>query len=283
MKNVLFSICLTLGCFLVADAQIKTPAPSQGCKIEQSLGLTTVSLDYSRPNVKGRELFVEVEAWDQMWRTGANGATKITFGADATIGGQKVKAGTYSIYSIPNKTMWTVMLNTDLTLGGNVSKYDTANEVARFTTKTLDSPFFFETLTFDFADITNDGASLNLMWGDYMIEMPISLGTDDVVMASIDKALAGTSKEDYYAAGSYYFANGKDMNKALEYVQKANETDPKFWQVFKEAEILAAMGKYKDALMASQKSMDLAKAADYKPYIKRNEDFIKKYAAKGKL
>ena len=121
------------------------------------------------------------------------------------------------------------------------------------------------------------------MWGDYMIEMPISLGTDDVVMASIDKALAGTSKEDYYAAGSYYFANGKDMNKALEYVQKANETDPKFWQVYKEAEILAAMGKYKDALMASQKSMDLAKAADYKPYIKRNEDFIKKYADKGKM
>jgi len=283
MKNVLLTICLALGCFLLADAQIKTPAPSQHAKIEQDLGLTTVSLDYSRPNVKGRELFVDVEAWDQMWRTGANGSTKITFGSDATIGGQKVKKGTYSIYSIPNKTSWTVMLNTNTSWGGNVAKYDTATEVARFTTPTQDSPFFFETLTFDFAEITNDGASLNLMWGDYMIEMPISLGTDEVVMASIDQAMAGVSKAEYYAAGNYYFANGKDMNKALEYVQKANETDPKFWQLYKEAEILAAMGKYKDALMVSQKSMDMAKEADYKPYIKRNEDFIKKYAAKGKM
>ncbi len=283
MKNVLLTLCLALSCFIVADAQIKTPAPSQNCKIEQSLGLTTVSLDYSRPNVKDRELFVDVEAWDQMWRTGANGSTKITFGSDASIGGQKVKKGTYSIYSIPNKTSWTVMLNTNTSWGGNVAKYDTATEVARFTTPTQDSPFFFETLTFDFAEITNDGASLNLMWGDYMIEMPISLGTDEVVMASIDQAMAGVSKAEYYAAGNYYFANGKDMNKALEYVQKANETDPKFWQLYKEAEILAAMGKYKDALMVSQKSMDMAKEADYKPYIKRNEDFIKKYAAKGKM
>jgi len=283
MKNVLLTITLAFMCFFIADAQIKTPSPSQHCKIEQDLGLTTVSIDYSRPNVKGRELFVEVEAWDKMWRTGANGSTKITFGSDAKIGGQKVKKGTYAMYSIPNKTNWTVMLNSDLTLGGNVDKYDETKEVAKFTTKTMDSPYFFETLTFDFADITNDGADLNLMWGDYMISMPISLGTDEQVMAAIDAAMAGVTKDEYYAAGNYYFENKKDMNKALEYVQKATEKDPKFWQVYKEAQILAAMGKYKEALMASQKSMDLAKAADYKPYIKRNEDFIKKYAAKGKM
>ncbi len=283
MKNVLFTICLAAICFMTADAQIKTPSPSQMCKVEQALGLTTVSLEYSRPNVKGRELFVEVEAWDKMWRTGANGSTKITFGADASIGGQKVKKGKYAIYSIPNKENWTVMLTSDLTMGGNVDKYDTAKEVARFTTKTMDSPYFFETLTFDFSDITNDGADLNLMWGDYMISMPISLGTDEQVMAKIETTLAGVSTSDYYTAGNYYFENGKDLNKALEYVQKATSGDKaKFWQVYKEAQILAALGKYKDALMASQRSMDLAKAADYKPYIKRNEDFIKKYAAKGK-
>jgi len=270
-------------CFFIADAQIKTPAPSQYCKIEQDLGLTTVSLEYSRPNVKDRELFVDVEAWDKMWRTGANGATKITFGDDATIGGQKVKKGTYAIYSIPNKSNWTVMLNSDMTIGGNVDNYNTSTEVAKFTTKTMDSPFFFETLTFDFADINNDGADLNMMWGDYMISMPISLGTDAKVMAAIDATMEGVSADEYYAAGNYYFANGKDLNKALEYIQKRNEKDPKFWSVYKEAEVLAALGKYKEALMVSQKSMDLAKAADYKPYIKRNEDFIKKYAAKGKM
>ncbi len=282
MRKVLLTICLAAFAFMMVDAQIKTPAPSQMCKMQQDLGLTTISLEYSRPNVKGRELFVEVEAWDQMWRTGANGSTKIEFGADAMIGGQKVKKGQYAIYSIPNKENWTVMLTTDLGMGGNVDKYDTANEVARFTTKTMDSPYFYESLTFDFSDITNDGADLNLMWGDYMFSMPIALGTDDQVMASIDSAMKGISKSEYYAAASYYYENDKDLNKALEYVQKANETDPKFWQVYKEAQILVALGKYKDALMASQKSMDLAKAADYKPYIKRNEDFIKKYASKGK-
>jgi len=159
MKNLLLTICLAVAFVFTADAQIKTPAPSQFCKVEQDLGLTTVALEYSRPNVKGRELFVEVEAWDKMWRTGANGSTKITFGADAMIGGQKVKKGKYAIYSIPNKEKFTVMLTSDLTMGGNVDKYDETKEVARFSTKTMNSPFFYETLTFEFADITNDGAT----------------------------------------------------------------------------------------------------------------------------
>jgi hypothetical protein len=282
MRKVLLTICLASFAFLMSNAQIKTPAASQMCKIQQDLGLTTVSLEYSRPNVNGRKLFVDVEAWDQMWRTGANGSTKIEFGDDAMIGGQKVKKGKYAIYSIPNKENWTVMLTSDLGMGGNVSKYNTANEVARFKTKTMDSPYFYETLTFEFSDIKNDGADLNLMWGDYMITMPIVLNTDEQVMASIESAMKGVSQSEYYAAASYYYANDKDLNQALQYVQKANENDPKFYMVYKEAQILADLGKYKDALMASQKSMDLARAADYKPYIKRNEDFIKKYASMAK-
>lgn len=283
MKKFLFVLCCSLGFILSTQAQIKTPAPSQFCKIEQNVGLTKVTIEYSRPNVKGRKLFVEVEEFGKMWRTGANATTKITFDDDVKLEGKDIKKGTYGLYTIPGKEKWTVMLTTDLKLNGSVDKYDTSKEVARFDVMVESMPVNIETFTIDIGDIEDSGALISLLWGTYMIPMQLDLDTDDKVMASIEKAMAGTSKADYYAAGSYYFAKEKDMDKALEYVQKANSMgDKKFWQVYKEAEILAKMGKYKEALEASQVSMDLAKAADYKAYIKRNEDFIKKYIGKAK-
>ncbi len=283
MKNLLFILVCTLGFVFSTDAQIKTPAPSQSCKIEQGVGLTKVIIEYSRPNVKGRELFVEVEEFGQMWRTGANATTKITFEDDVKLEGKEVKKGTYGLYSIPGKEKWTVMLTSDLKLNGNVAKYDVAKEVVRFDVQTQEMPVNIETFTIDIGDIEDDGALISLMWGTYLVSFQMDLDTDTQVMEQIENALAGTSKGEYYSAGSYYFRKGKDMNKALEYVRKANEMgEPKFWQVYKEAEILAELGQFKEALEVSQKSLDLAKAADYKPYIKRNEDFIKKYIAKAK-
>ena len=283
MKKILFVLCCSFSFLLSTQAQIKTPAPSQFCKIEQGVGLTKVTIEYSRPNVKGRELFVEVEEFGKMWRTGANQTTKITFDDDVKLEGKDVKAGTYGLYTIPGKEKWTVMLTTDLKLNGSVDKYNTANEVARFDVMVESMPVNIETFTIDIGDIEDSGALISLLWGTYMVPIQMDLNTDDQVMASIEKAMAGTSKGDYYAAGSYLFAKEKDMDKALEYVQKANSMgDKKFWQVYKEAEILAKMGKYKEALEASQVSLDLAKAADYKAYIKRNEDFMKKYIGKAK-
>ena len=283
MKKLILTLFVGLGFLLTTNAQIKTPAPSQFCKIEQNVGLSKVIIEYSRPNVKGRELFVEVEEFGQIWRTGANATTKITFEEDVKLEGKEVKKGTYGLYSIPNKDKFTIMLTTDLTINGNVAKYDEAKEVVRFDVETQAMPIEIETFTIDIGDITDDGALISLMWGPYLASFEMEVDSDSQVMAQIEQAMAGTSKGEYYSAASYYFAKGKDMNKALEYVQKANSMgEPKFWQVYKEAEILAELGKYKEALEVSQKSLDLAKAADYKPYIKRNEDFMKKYIAKAK-
>ena len=127
MKKLLTSLFMIAAVMMVSNsamAQINTPAPSPGCKMEQVVGLTTVKLDYSRPNVKGRTLFVDVEAFGSIWRTGANRATKITFTDDVKIEGNAVPAGTYALYSIPDPVDWTIMLYKDLTIGGNVSKYN---------------------------------------------------------------------------------------------------------------------------------------------------------------
>ena len=283
MKKIFFLLCFSVGYLISSQAQIKTPAPSQSCKIEQGVGLTKVTIEYSRPNVKGRELFVEVEEFGQMWRTGANATTKITFDDDVKLEGKEVKKGTYGLYTIPGREKWTVMLTSDLTLNGNVAKYDESKEVVRFDVMSEQMPVNIETFTIDIGDIEDDGALISLLWGTHMVPIQLDLDTDAQVMASIDAAMAGTSKAEYYSAASYYFSKEKDMDKALEYVQKANSMgDKKFWQVYKESEILAKMGKYKEALEASQASLDLAKAADYKPYIKRNEDFMKKYISKAK-
>ena len=147
MEKLLTSLFMMAAVMMVTNsaiAQINTPAASPGCKVEQVVGLTTVNLDYSRPSVKGRTLFVDVEAFGSIWRTGANRATKITFSDDVKIEGNSVPAGTYALYSIPDPTDWTIMLYKDLTVGGNVSKYNKADELVRFKVKGYKRSSFVE-------------------------------------------------------------------------------------------------------------------------------------------
>ncbi|MEL6867251.1 MAG: DUF2911 domain-containing protein, partial [Bacteroidota bacterium] len=140
MKKIMLYACMLSLAVLFGtsqlSAQINTPAPSPFSKVEQQVGLTDVTIEYSRPSVKGRELFVDVEKWGMPWRTGANAATKITFSDDVKLEGKEVPAGTYAIYSIPDPSEWTIMIYKDVTIGGNMSKYDEAQEAARFKVKT---------------------------------------------------------------------------------------------------------------------------------------------------
>ena len=141
----LLTIALLFGFMAIqAEAQISTPRPSPMTKVEQEFGLGKITLDYSRPSVKGRTIFGELVPYDAIWRTGANLATKITFSDDVKVEGKAVPAGTYALYSIPGKSSWTVMLYKDLRLGGNTAGYDEANELVRFTVEPQELPFSVE-------------------------------------------------------------------------------------------------------------------------------------------
>ncbi|MEM1324228.1 MAG: DUF2911 domain-containing protein [Bacteroidota bacterium] len=281
MKNLLrwtFMFALLFG-FSQMNAQIQTPAPSPKCKTEQMVGLTTISLDYSRPSVKGRELFVDVESFGNIWRTGANASTKIKFSDDVKIEGKEVPAGEYALYSIPGREEWTIMLYKDLKLGGYVAKYDEANELMRFKVKPTTGADHIESFLINFDHLKSNSAHIVLMWGKYQVPFKVETEVDSRVMKQIDMAMAGPSRGEYYTAASYYYNNDKDMKKALTWVKKANEIDEKFWQLRMQALILAKLGRHSEAIATAEKSTQLAVAAENAGYPKMNAKSIAEWKA----
>ena len=286
MKKLLTVFMLAAaGSFVIhfSSAQIQTPAPSPAGKIEQKVGLTDVIIAYSRPGVKGRQLFVDLEEYGKIWRTGANNATTIEFSDDVTLEGKAVPAGKYSIYSIPGKKQWTIMLYKDTRLGGNVAAYDKSKELTRFTVNAVKNPNHVETLTFEIGDLKDDSATIRLKWGDIIVPVKMTVDTKSEVMASIerfDQNPNASLVNQYASAANYYFANDMDLNKALEWISKAVEYNPNaFWHVQTKAKIQAKMKDYKGAIATANKSLELAKAAqsDF-GYIKTNEKYIEKWS-----
>jgi hypothetical protein len=181
MNNRTLTACITGAIFslaaTVAVAQAPSgPKPSPPAKITQQVGLTDITVEYSSPAVKKRKVFSELVPAGKMWRTGANSSTKLTFSKDVTVGGKPVPAGTYALLTIPGKP-WTVVLNKDTTIGGNMDKYKESEDVARFTVapKTIPSR---ERLTFIFSDFTDTTANLDLEWEKVRVSIPITVSAE---------------------------------------------------------------------------------------------------------
>ncbi|HHM20910.1 MAG TPA: DUF2911 domain-containing protein [Bacteroidetes bacterium] len=266
--------------FTLAKAQIETPALSPFCKMEQKVGLTDVTVEYSRPGMRGRTLFVDVESFGKIWRTGANASTKLTFSDDVKLEGHDVPAGTYALYTIPDPGTWTVMLYKDLTLGGNVSKYDESKELLRFKVarKRLSEPM--ETFTINIGNFAGNTAEIALQWGEYHVPIKLEVNYDDKVMKAIESTLSGPSRSDYYTAARYYYDTDRDLAKAYKWIKKANEMSERYWQLRLQAQIEAKMGNYKQAIATATRSTQLAKEAGNMAYEKMNARSISEWKAK---
>ena len=273
-KTLSFVFILLLGATINAHAQtLKTPVPSPLQKVTQGFGLSEVSLEYSRPSAKGRTVFGDLVPLGKIWRTGANSATKITFGEDVTLAGQALKAGTYALYSIPGEKEWQVMFYSDLKLGGNVAGYDKANEVLSLTLPVQKTGSAVETFYIGFSNLTNTSMNIDIKWENTKVTIPVSVSIDEKVMASIDAAMKDS--RPYYQAAVYYFENGKDLNKALEWVNKAAEANPQaFWVLHTKAKIQKALGDLKGAVESANASKSIAAAANYDEYVKMNDKLI---------
>ncbi len=275
-----FFTLLALLLSLSLSAQIRTPMPSPTISFEQSLGLSTVSMAYSRPGVKGRDIFGDLVPYGQIWRTGANASTKITFGEEVMLENNEVEAGTYAIYTIPGEDEWTVMLYTDLDLGGNVANYDEEKEYLRFSVEPQKIPMMIETMTFMINDIREDQASLNLMWANTMVSMEIKLNVGAKVMASIERVMSGPSPNDYFAAARYYYETDRDLEQALEWINLTLESTERYWIVTWKARILGKMERYQEAMAASEKAKEMAQEAENMDYVRMNDEMIAEFEAK---
>ncbi len=282
MKKLLLSL-LTIAIFAwvnVASAQIKTPAPSPACKIVQTAGLTDITIEYSRPSVKGRTIFGGLVPFGQLWRTGANKNTTITFSDKVTINGTELKAGTYAIFTVPNPKSWDVIFYTDTDNWGTPSEYDESKEALRVSVPVISLDDNIESFSIWIDHLRDNSCNLMMGWEKTMVSIPITLNTDATVEANIKRVMGGPTANDYYAAGRYYMDSGKDLNQAYQWLHKANEMQPRFWTLRQEAICLSKMGKYAEAIKVAERSLAEAVKAGNKDYERMNKESIAEWQSK---
>lgn len=258
-------------------AQLTIPAPSPQATLTQRVGLTDITVKYSRPSLKGRKMFGETLPYGQPWRAGANNSTVIEFKDAVVLQGTPVPAGEYAIYTIPAENEWTVIFNKNTKLGGNTKDYKNEEDVARFKVKPLKTPTKTETFTINFADLTPATANLELLWENTSVKVKITTEVDSKVMAQIQEQVINgknVTPDLYAAAAVYYLDSNKDPKQALDWIKKANEKDPKFWNMHTQAKIQAKNKDYKGAIATAEKSIALAKEAKNEDYIRMNEKAI---------
>lgn len=273
---ILFTVTISLS----MSGQISTPAPSPFSKIMQKVGLTDVTLEYSRPSMKGRTIYGGLVPFDKVWRTGANARTKITFSDDVVISGQTVKAGSYAIFTKPGASSWEVYFYTDTNGGGAPQNWDDSKVAAKATAEVSPMEMDVETFTMTFDDLHNNGATLGMIWEKTYVGVPFEVPTQSKASASIEAAMKGPSANDYFSAAMYYFQEGMDMGKAKEWIDKAVAMNKDaFWMSRQQSLIYAKMGDKKGAIAAAKKSLEAAKAANNDDYIKMNMDSLKEWGA----
>jgi len=257
--------------------QIQMPQASPSAQISQKVGLTDVTVDYSRPSTKGRKIFGELVPFGEVWRTGANAATLVTFSTDVSIERNPLSKGTYALYSIPGKDEWTIIISKNTKLWGAVG-YDQEEDIFRFRVKPGKTGQKYETMEISFVDMTDTGASLSIKWENTRVKFRIETEVDEIVMAEIKEMVIDKEPENpglYYQAANYYFTTGKDLNTALEWITKSVESDPKYWTMHLKAKIELGLGLKKEAVESAKKSMEMAKEAKNPDYVSLNERLIK--------
>lgn len=265
-----------------AHAQMQTPQPSPSSSMEQMVGLTTVGVEYSRPSMRGRTIFGDLVPYDKLWRTGANKNTIVSFSDDVKIGGKDVKAGSYAVFTKPGEAVWEVTFYSDTENWGTPQNWDASKVAATVKTEILKMPIKVETFTITIDDLTNNGANLGIMWEDVYVGVPFEVPTAAKAQKSIEAVMAGPGGGDYYAAASYYFDEGLDLQKAKEWIDKAVAMDTEgrqYWVMRRQSLIHAKLGDTKAAIAAAKKSLAAAEAAGNQDYVKMNKDSLKEWGA----
>ncbi|MCB0667900.1 MAG: DUF2911 domain-containing protein [Saprospiraceae bacterium] len=281
MKKVLLSVfifCLAIST-MELSAQINVPASSPGATVKQMVGLVDVTVDYSRPGVKGRTIFGDLVPYDKPWRLGANAATKITFSGQVMIGGKQLDAGEYAILATPGQSSWKFMFYPYTTWNFGAYLEDGVEPVATVTAQSASmGEIMVENFLIQFDNITSNSANLWFIWDKTAVAVEIKVETDKVVQANIDKVMAGPSAGDYFAAASYYLSEDKELDQALTWVNKSIEMGNEMYWVYRAKSLIQAkLGDKTGAIATAKKSLELAKDAGNMDYVKLNEDSIKEW------
>jgi hypothetical protein len=278
MKKILFVIGSFLS--LTTIAQVKMPAASPTQTLIQEFGMGKIEIVYSRPSLKGRSVFGTgslLAPFGDVWRTGANGATKLTFSDPVNIGNKTLPAGSYGLFTIPGANEWTIILNTN-SKGWGSFDYKEAEDVVRFKVAPETTGTTTETFTIAIDDITAQTATIYLKWGKTKVKIPISTDIKPIVRAQIEAATSAATVNPnvYQTAATFYLELDHDYNKALVYADKAIAAYGKaYWLHLLKARIHVALNDKKGAKTAAETCKQMATEAKNMDYVRSADEILK--------
>ena len=278
-------LAFTLGLALlfsnVAEAQIGRPVASPRTQITQQLSMIEAKIDYGRPGVKGRKIFGELEPFGKVWRTGANASTKISFSGDVKIGDETLPAGTYALYTIPNKKSWTIIFSKNTKLWG-AGGYNPSEDQLRVEARVQNLKSAAESLCIDFERFHPNGADLFIAWDRTKVTVPIFVDSDAAVLAEIDQKVKNApsepSAQTFFDAGMFYYEKKLDLAQAETWIDRAVELNPQaFWYVYYQGEVAYTRGKKAKAKESVSRALRAAESssADF-GYIAKCKMLLKK-------
>jgi hypothetical protein len=285
-SKMLRFLCVSAGAWLLAFSlpaqtpKVDFPAASPACTLKQRVGLTDIEIVYSRPGVKGREIFGGLVPYGQVWRTGANAATKITFSTPVKLNGTDVPSGTYALFTIPGEDEWTIIINKGAAQWG-AFQYDEKADVARFKATPLPLTRSMETFTIEFTDLRDETARLNLVWDKTLVPIKFEVELTSRLIPQIEAAMASPDKKSdgfYFQAATFYYNHDQDLHKALDWVNAGLADNPRiaYEMLHLKAQILAKQGDKAGAIAAAKQSSELAVKAEgaNSSFVKINQDII---------
>jgi hypothetical protein len=265
MKKIfLFPLIILQSVFISAQnkVQIRITSASPAASFEQEVGSAKIKITYSRPLVRGRKIFGELVPFDKLWRTGASDCTVITTSEDISFGNNVLKAGSYSIFSIPSINEWTIIVNSDTTLHGETG-YDEKKDIMRFKVPLEKSPNFYETFTIELNDINSKGeAFLKILWENTMVKIPLKSKEDDTIVALIDQHIIKGKTQDanlLFQAANYYYSTNRDYKQAIIWLLEAEKINPQNFYYPNLRQKLASENKdYTIAIEAAKRAISIA-------------------------
>lgn len=238
--------------------QLEFPQASPAATVKQRVGFTEITVEYSRPSVRGRKVFGDLVPNGEVWRTGANAATKITFSTDVNFGGQYVSAGSYALLTIPSPSSWTVILSKVTGQWGSYT-YDQKNDAVRVTVKPVALPELVETMSIGLHNVRDESALLAIDWEKTRVPIVIETDVVGVLVPQIEAAMAGEGKKPYFQAAMFYYEHNLDLKKAVAWMDEAVKEQPDaLWIIYRKGLILAKAGDKAGAKAAAQKALDMA-------------------------
>jgi hypothetical protein len=276
-RMLLSSVVILSGLLVASGASAQTPpkvefpSPSPSSTLKQRVGLTDIEIDYSRPGAKGRPIFGGLVPYGEVWRTGANARTRISFSTPVKLNGADIPAGEYALFTIPGENEWTIIINKDTK--SSPFDYTASNDVARFTAPVANLAEHIETFTILVNAIRDDSARIDLLWDHTAVPIQLKIDLVSELEPKIEAAMSAPGeKKPYYQAAMFYYDHGLDLQKAKTWISKANET---YYICYLKAEILAKLGEKDAAIAAAKRSSELAgKQPGASGYLKLNDDLI---------